>query len=172
MDRDLWLSRARRIEAKYVLVVMDTWDGDIFPVYCNSKEYRDMKYKEYNKDDMLIVKDVIDVKEESGDDIKLMSIKKYIKKPVEIEALQWTGGNLFEMDQFINSQDDELCRQHGLNANDVWTTYKSIVERDGLFIETLEGTMYANIGDYIIKGVKGEFYPCKSNIFEMTYDLV
>lgn len=40
-----------------------------------------------------------------------------------------------------------------------------------LRIETLEGTMIANIGDYIIKGVQGEFYPCKPDIFEVTYEI-
>jgi hypothetical protein len=41
-----------------------------------------------------------------------------------------------------------------------------------MVIETLEGNMTANVGDYIIKGVKGEFYPCKPAIFEQTYELV
>lgn len=47
--------------------------------------------------------------------------------------------------------------------------YKTDVE---LEIETLEGVMKANVGDYIIKGVKGEIYPCKADIFEMTYDKI
>ena len=41
-----------------------------------------------------------------------------------------------------------------------------------IYIETLEGTMKANVGDWIIKGVKGEIYPCKSDVFEMTYEEV
>ena len=47
-----------------------------------------------------------------------------------------------------------------------------MVKKDGLKIFTLEGTMNANIGDWIIKGVKGEFYPCKPDIFEETYEKV
>ena len=43
---------------------------------------------------------------------------------------------------------------------------------DGILIETLEGQMRAEVGDWIIKGVKGEFYPCKNDVFEATYDFV
>lgn len=73
---------------------------------------------------------------------------KYIKKPVVIEAVQWTGDNIQEILDF---------------ADDVVQTTPS------LLIETLEGTMRASIGDYIIKGVSGEFYPCKPDIFHKTY---
>ena len=78
---------------------------------------------------------------------------KYRKKPVEIEAIQWTGDNLVEISQFMT---------HG--------RYDAATKT--IQIETLEGTMAANIGDYIIKGVKDEFYPCKPDIFEQTYDKV
>lgn len=75
---------------------------------------------------------------------------KYRKKPVVIEAVQYTGQNFGEMDEFVGG-DAEL--------------------RDGqLFIATLEGEMRASLGDWIIKGVKGEFYPCKPEIFEATYE--
>lgn len=76
---------------------------------------------------------------------------KYRKKPVEIEAIKWNGDNLKEVLDF--SKDAYL-------GKDDCT----------LFIETLEGDMKASIGDYIIKGVNGEFYPCKPDIFEKTYD--
>jgi hypothetical protein len=78
---------------------------------------------------------------------------KYRKKPVEIEAIQWTGDNLVEISQFM--------------TNGRYDSKTQTIQ-----IETLEGTMSANIGDYIIKGVKGEFYPCKPDIFEQTYDKV
>ena len=52
------------------------------------------------------------------------------------------------------------------------TTYDSDTKPDGISIHTLEGKMVANIGDWIIKGVKGEFYPCKPDIFEATYERV
>ena len=79
-------------------------------------------------------------------------IKKYIKKPVTIEAIQQLGTNLSEIDDFVG----------GSIAN------KGIT----LVIHTLEGDMEASIGDYIIKGVKGEFYPCKPDIFLATYEEV
>ena len=81
---------------------------------------------------------------------------KYRKKPVEIEAIQLTRENACEVLTFCNSSGDIVA------SNDDGT----------VSIKTLEGTMIANIGDYIIKGVKGEFYPCKPDIFEATYDLV
>lgn len=78
---------------------------------------------------------------------------KYRKRPVVIEAVQWTGENLLEILQF--SKD-------------------SFIDRDNytLKIETLEGVITASRGDYIVKGVDGEFYPCKPDIFEKTYDEV
>ena len=83
---------------------------------------------------------------------------KYRKKPVTIEAFIWTGGP----DQ---TEDPDWI---------VEAIRKGIVQvhRDGLYIKTLEGIMKANIGDYIIQGVKGEIYPCKPDIFEMTYESV
>ena len=82
---------------------------------------------------------------------------KYRKKPVEIEAVQWTGDNRDEIWEF--------CPLSYFNT-DLETGTLS------LMVQTLEGSMQASIGDYIIKGVKGEFYPCKPDIFDMTYDKV
>ena len=53
-----------------------------------------------------------------------------------------------------------------------WDDYLSIIERKGMKIPTLEGEMTASMGDYIIKGIQGEFYPCKPDIFEKTYEAV
>jgi hypothetical protein len=78
-----------------------------------------------------------------------MSVKHYSKKPVVIEALQWTGKNVVELIKFC-----PVC----------------YMKDDVLQISTLEGVMSASEGDMIIKGVKGEFYPCKHDIFLMTYD--
>jgi len=78
---------------------------------------------------------------------------KYKKKPIVIEAMQWNDFNL-----------DEVLRFLGVNG-----TLKS---RDTILIDTLEGIMKASVGDYIIKGVDGEFYPCKPDIFEKTYEKV
>lgn len=76
---------------------------------------------------------------------------RYRKKPVEIQAVQWNGENIKEVLDF--SKDAYL-------GKDDCT----------LFVETLEGDMKASIGDYIIKGVNEEFYPCKPDIFKKTYE--
>lgn len=82
---------------------------------------------------------------------------KYRKKPVVIEAMQFT--------------DESKNQVHS------WITCSTApgFDDDGnpeLRIQTLEGVMTASIGDYIIKGVQGEFYPCKPDIFEATYERV
>ena len=79
-------------------------------------------------------------------------IKNFKKKPVIIEAVQFTGDNVDFIKEFTN--------------------YNSSICNDELNIHTLEGNMIASVGDWIIKGVKGEFYPCKPDIFESTYEEV
>ena len=78
--------------------------------------------------------------------------RAYRKKPVMVEAVQWTGENHAEMCEFIDPEAFE------------------IIPRIGLVIHTLEGDHHASPGDYIIKGVNGEFYPCKPDIFAKTYE--
>ena len=74
------------------------------------------------------------------------------KKPVVIQAIQWTGDNFDEIIQFCS---------------------RAVSRKDmSLIIHTLEGDMEASKGDWIIRGVKGEFYPCKQDIFEQTYEPV
>jgi hypothetical protein len=90
-------------------------------------------------------------------------IKKYRKKPVVIEAIEWTGQNLREIIDFTGL--------HPSAKHWTWDEYESIVRVQGLKIFTLEGEHMATVGDFIIKGVKGEFYPCKPDIFEQTYEL-
>lgn len=79
---------------------------------------------------------------------------KYRKKPVIIEAIQWLGNNKKEIADFA-----------GKSANFEVANEKE-KQLFNLSIHTLEGNMSASIGDYIIKGVNGEFYPCKPDIFE------
>jgi len=89
---------------------------------------------------------------------------KYRKRPVVVEAIQWTGENLREIIDFT-----------GLNASAKrfsWEEYESLVKKEGLKIFTLEGSHMASIGDYIIRGIAGEVYPCKPDIFEATYEVV
>lgn len=85
---------------------------------------------------------------------------KYRKKPVIIEAIQFEDNSdrIIEIHEFMGGA----------------TTRVNYEDKDNpyLKIETLEGTMKASVGDYIIKGVNGEFYPCKPDIFEKTYERV
>ena len=89
---------------------------------------------------------------------------KFRKKPVVIEAVQWTGNNLKEVIDFSGLH--ESAKKWS------WEEYEKVVAEDGLKIFTLEGKMNADVNDWIIKGVKGEFYPCKPEIFEATYEAV
>ena len=83
---------------------------------------------------------------------------KYRKKPVVIDAIQWTGNNWPDVCGFIQ----DLCGN--------MQKYVVAPETNSIAIETLEGTMTASVGDWIIRGVKGELYPCKPDIFEATYE--
>lgn len=93
---------------------------------------------------------------------------KFRKKPVVIEAIQLTRLSAVKVYEWVHDceaikTDMDLYR---------WDDYLSIIERKGMKIPTLEGEMTASMGDYIIKGVQGEFYPCKPDIFETTYENV
>lgn len=92
---------------------------------------------------------------------------KYIKKPVEIEAVQLTNYNIIDVYEFIRSPE----KVSFATSEDVikWSKYEIHVKKRGMRLETLEGAMLAQIGDYVIKGIKGEFYPCKQEIFDLTY---
>ena len=84
---------------------------------------------------------------------------RYRKKPVEVEAVRFTGDSY--QAHFIRAwMDGEPYVEPALRVNDTVP----------LIIETPEGTMRATAGDWIIKGVNGEFYPCKHEVFMKTYD--
>lgn len=80
---------------------------------------------------------------------------KYRKKPTVVEAMQLTNENLLEVKEWCNG---ELVPNAETSGYD-------------LYISTLEGIMHADINDYIIQGVEGNFYPCKPDIFEKTYEV-
>lgn len=86
-------------------------------------------------------------------------IKRYVKKPIAIEAIQWDGTNTSELLKF--SRDVRFIYHEG--EKDLETQ---------CYVHTREGDLYAKIGDYIIKGIKGEVYPCAQLIFEETYEEV
>lgn len=91
---------------------------------------------------------------------------KYRKKPVVIDAIQWNGLNFKEIEDFAGV-DITILEEVRTNRIDI-----HIPGDYRLCIRTLEGVMDARKGDYIIKGVNGEFYPCKPDIFEKTYEKV
>jgi hypothetical protein len=78
---------------------------------------------------------------------------KYRKKPVVIDAEQWVGSNLNDDDSMFQSP-------------------KVVIKEDGseFIVATLEGTMTGQKGDWLIKGLKGEFYPCRNDIFVASYE--
>ena len=83
------------------------------------------------------------------------------KKPVVIEAIQWTGVNTDEILSFVD------CA-----ASIRRKAYRRIDNNHEIVIETLEGDMTASKDDWIIRGIKGEVYPCKPDIFASTYEPV
>ena len=92
---------------------------------------------------------------------------QFRKKPVVISAIQWTGENLVDVIHFTDGRPPNNKSSH---AGMMWDQYVDVVRKDGLKIFTMEGKMDASIGDWIIKGVKGEHYPCKPEIFALTYE--
>lgn len=85
---------------------------------------------------------------------------KYRKKPVVIEAVQWTGENI-----------DEILSHGNSGPHPSWGADFQVNTSDKTVeILTREGVMKASVGDWIIRGVAGEFYPCKPDIFAETYE--
>lgn len=86
-----------------------------------------------------------------------VSVRRFRKKPVVVEAVRWTGENIPEILAFAGDDERVLRLGDGPGA---------------IGIVTLEGTMFAYPGDWIIKDIKNELYPCKSEIFLATYEAV
>jgi len=82
--------------------------------------------------------------------------KTYRKKPVTVKAVQLTSDNIEEVFSLLPTTAFDLSTAQNFD--------------DGLVINTLEGKMLAKLDDYIIQGIKGEFYPCDAEIFKLTYD--
>lgn len=87
----------------------------------------------------------------------IMKPQKFRKKPIIIEAIRWVGTNIEDCAHFMCAKVSEIYKPG---------------DKYSLFIYTKEGTMQARLGDWIIKGVNEEVYPCKADIFEKTYELV
>ena len=84
---------------------------------------------------------------------------KVRKKPIVVEAVQWDGTNFDEVKELDKSSHNKEYR-------------KIFHMKNNLKIRTIEGDMMAVFGDWIIRGVKGELYPCKPDVFDKTYDIV
>ena len=95
-------------------------------------------------------------------------LNKYRKKPVVIDAIQLTGRNVRQVYEWVY---DCVAIKTDIDLHK-WDDYVQLVIAKGMKIPTLEGKMVASIGDYIIKGIQGEFYPIKADIFEATYEVV
>lgn len=93
---------------------------------------------------------------------------KYRKRPVVIEAVQWTGHNKVEIYEFLSGDSSGDVRLEGEHHRFVESEGGG---PDGLWIKTFEGNMMASEGDYIIRGVAGEYYACKPDIFSETYEV-
>ena len=81
---------------------------------------------------------------------------KYRKKPVEIEAIQYDGENISDLFEFVGD-----LSNLGID-----------LKNDKIYVITLEGDMEISKNDYLIRGIKGEYYPCKPDIFEASYDKI
>lgn len=88
---------------------------------------------------------------------------KYVKRPLEIEAVEWTGDFVEDgidvSPEWVKDALRDGVLVFDLNEND----------QNELYVETMEGTMHANVGDYIVKGVEGELYPVSGETFRKTY---
>ena len=93
--------------------------------------------------------------------LKLLQIGEYSKKKVTIKALQWNGNNVDDIRNFVGDQAVFVIES---NPGDTKVT--------NLYIQTLEGTMKASVTDMIIQGINKEYYPCKLDIFNKTYESV
>ena len=87
---------------------------------------------------------------------------------MEIEAIQLKEDNIIEVFDFLDGANYKETK----SAEELEDFSKAMLEQSYIEIETLEGLMKASFGDYIIKGIKGEFYPCKPDIFQATYEEV
>lgn len=91
--------------------------------------------------------------------------RTFVKRPVAIQAIQWDGNNIRELSEFMGEKlpNGTLKRKFDIYGD---------TSNPDLVIFTLEGDHHVAVGDWIIRGPQGEFYPCKPDIFEQIYDEV
>lgn len=89
-------------------------------------------------------------------------MKKYRKKPLIVEAIQWDG--------YINQTQMNCLYDWGLQTYNVAHQWEDGSNRVDIYIHTLEGMMECDVGDFIVKGIEGEFYPVKESVFLKSYE--
>ncbi len=97
-----------------------------------------------------------------------MQVTTATKKPVSITAVLWDGSQAEagEVIEWVLAHDDNALVEYK-------ETNETVHKRHAwICIQTLEGKMAVSPGDWVIRGVKGEFYPCKPDIFDLTYDYI
>ena len=94
-----------------------------------------------------------------------MMSKKYLRKPIVIEALQLTEDTIMDCLDFVFGKQER-------KEFDVYCDEREVKEDNGFMINTVDGTKKVNFGDYIIKGAEGDFYSCEKEIFEENYELI
>lgn len=98
---------------------------------------------------------------------------KAIKKPIPVDFMQLTEKNIFQVTEFIDGEKPDIKSMY---ASDKWDDYKDLcIKRGYISLKTLEsgeGTQNANFGDFILKGIDGECWPVKADIFERTYNIL
>lgn len=104
----------------------------------------------------------------------MAEIMKYVKRPIEVEAIRWWGPGIADGKVQRPTVDELVAWGCRVQPTAHWggaCNEPGCEENYDLAIPTLEGEMTCRVGDWIIRGVAGEFYPCKNDIFEMTYEL-
>jgi hypothetical protein len=99
-------------------------------------------------------------------------VAKFRKKPVVIDAVQWTGANVQELSEFLAGFALHVAPPNEPSCPKCIAFFDYTTAAPSLTIPTLEGNHTASPGDWIIRGIRGEFYPCKPDIFEATYEAV
>lgn len=102
--------------------------------------------------------------------------RQVIKKPIPVQftKLENTPQSIIEVYRFVHG--DDSVKLNCTMANDYWDNYSDVISKQGYLpfstLESGEGTQNANIGDYILKGIEGECWPVKPDIFERTYNVI
>lgn len=96
---------------------------------------------------------------------------KYRKKPVVIEAIEFKNFKSSTIKNILEFMNQEV-KDDFITQAKFYDYCSTVIDDGGIYINTLEGKIKASLGDYIIKGVKDEFYPCKPDIFRKTYEEV